>query len=77
MRYEELVADPVGQMRALYEALELGSFEEVRPRIEEYFAAHTGYQTNRYPALSDELRAEIARRWGPVIDKYGYTPPPM
>jgi hypothetical protein len=47
----------------------------VRPEIEKYFAAHTGYQTNRYPALSDELRAEIARRWGPVIDRYGYAAP--
>ena len=75
LRYEELVRDPVGQMRALYEALDLGGFEEVRPRIEAYFAEHTGYQTNRYPALSVELRAEIARRWEPVIQKYDYAAP--
>src|SRR5262245_18861989 len=33
MKYEELVRDPVGQMRALYELLELGGFEEVVPRL--------------------------------------------
>jgi hypothetical protein len=76
VRYEDLVRDPVGQMRALYEGLELGGFEAARPVIEKYLAEHTGYQTNRYPALSAELRGEIARRWGPVIDRYGYPEPP-
>ena len=74
--WQDLVRDPVGRMRALYEGLELGGFEDVRPGIEKYLAEHTGYQTNRYPALSDELRGEIARRWGPVIDRYGYSETP-
>jgi hypothetical protein len=34
--------------------------------------ANSGYKTNRYPELSPELRAEIARRWGHVIQRYGY-----
>ena len=61
--------------RALYEQLGLGGFEVVRPRIEEYLAANRGYQTNRYPSLAPELRAEITRRWGKVIEQYGYTEP--
>jgi hypothetical protein len=72
LRYEDLIADPLGQMRLLYERLDLGGFEQVRPRLEKYLAASAGYKTNRYPTLSPELGAEITRRWGDVIRRYGY-----
>jgi hypothetical protein len=72
LRYEDLIADPVGQMRRLYEGLGLPDFEAARPRIEQYLRDNAGYQTNRYPQLSDELRAEIGRRWAAVIRRYGY-----
>jgi hypothetical protein len=72
LRYEDLIADPVGQMRRLYEGLELGGFDDVLPRLREYLDAHAGYQTNRYPTLSPALRAEIGRRWGDAIRRYGY-----
>ena len=34
LRYEDLIADPIGQMRLLYERLELGGFEEFVAAIE-------------------------------------------
>ncbi len=71
LHYEDLVRDPAGQMKALYRHLELGDFENVRPRLEAYLASLKGYETNRYQ-LSPERRAEITRRWGDVIRKYGY-----
>ena len=70
--YEDLIADPIGQMRLLYERLELGGFEDYLPRLKTYLDAQAGYTTNRYPDLSSELRAEIERRWGHVIRQYGY-----
>ncbi|MGH7171463.1 MAG: sulfotransferase, partial [Gemmataceae bacterium] len=72
LRYEDLIADPVGQMRLLYERLELGGFEDYLPRLMSYLDAHAGYKTNRYPDLAPELRAEIKHRWGHVIRQYGY-----
>jgi len=72
LRYEELVANPVGEMRKLYEHLGLGEFEEVRPKLEAYLAANEEYRTNKYD-LKPELRAEITRRWGDVIRRYGYA----
>jgi hypothetical protein len=75
VRYEDLIRDPLGAMRLLYERLELGEFDRVRPRLEQYLAAHAGYKTNRYNALPPDLQAEITRRWGTVIRRYGYERP--
>jgi hypothetical protein len=73
LRYEDLIADPVRQMAQLYDVLNLGGFEKVLPRLEQYLRDHAGYQTNRYPHLSDELRRQIRQRWGAVIERYGYS----
>jgi hypothetical protein len=72
LRYEDLVADPIGQMRELYEHLNLGDFEAVLPRLESYLASLAGYETNRFE-LTPQQRAEIGRRWGPVIARHGYN----
>jgi hypothetical protein len=71
LRYEDLVRDPIGQMRALYEQLELGGFEDVLPRLQDYVAKTADYATNRYE-LIPELRAKITQRWEKVIRQYGY-----
>lgn len=71
LKYEDLVRDPVGEMRKLYERLQLGGFEQYRPRLEGHLARLKGYETNRYE-LTPEQRAEIGRRWGEVIRRYGY-----
>jgi len=72
VRYEDLLRDPLGEMQRLYERIGLGGFENVGVSLEQYFAAHAGYKTNRYGQLSAELRALIERRWGAIIRQYGY-----
>jgi hypothetical protein len=71
LRYEDLVNDPIGQMRELYDHLNLGNFEAVLPAVETYLASVAGYETNRYE-LTPEQREQIAQRWGAVIARYGY-----
>lgn len=73
LRYEDLIADPEGQMRRLYEHLGLGGFEQYRPRLRRYFAEHASYETNSY-ALTAHQREVVTRRWGEVIRRYGYSP---
>jgi omega-hydroxy-beta-dihydromenaquinone-9 sulfotransferase len=75
LRYEDLVRDPVTEMSRLYARLGLGDFDSVRPRLEAWFKANTSYQTNRYRPLDPDLEAEITRRWGEVIRRYGYERP--
>jgi omega-hydroxy-beta-dihydromenaquinone-9 sulfotransferase len=72
MRYEDLIRDPVGQLRTLYRHLGLGKFEEYLPRLEAYLAGTADYKTNRYE-LAPEVRREITRRWGEMIRRYGYV----
>ncbi len=72
LRYEDLIEDPVREMRAIYERLALGDFEKARPSVEKYLAGLTSYKTNKYK-LTEARRAEITRRWGTVIKQYGYS----
>jgi hypothetical protein len=72
LRYEDLVRNPIEQMEALYHHLGLDRFEALRPRLKAYLAGLKGYETNRYE-LTPELWAEVSRRWGAVIQRYGYA----
>lgn len=73
--YEQLVSDPIDQMRRIYNELSLGDFDKVFPRLEEFLANQADYKPNRYE-ITPKTRAEIARRWGLFIHKYGYSPAP-
>ena len=71
VRYEDLTKDPVGEVRRIYERLDLGDFETARPHLDRYLAEMSRYERNKWQ-LSDAERAEIDRHWGEVIRKYGY-----
>ncbi len=71
VRYEELTADLVGTMRRVYGELELGGFEAVKPKLEEYAARSKGYEANKYQ-ITDEVRAKVKARWGDLIERLGY-----
>jgi hypothetical protein len=75
VRYEDLVQDPVGQMRQVYEQLQLGDFSAVQSKIQAYLAQRTDYQANRHE-LEPAIRNEVARRWAPLFEKYGYVVQP-
>ncbi len=75
VRYEDLVRDPIEQMRSLYEHLSLGEFEIARPKLQAYFKDQEDYRTGTYQ-IPDALREEIDRRWGPHMRQYGYCQQP-
>ncbi len=72
LRYEDLIRDPIGELRRAYDALGLGEFEEALPKFQKYLTENAGYQTNQYRPLDPALQEEITRRWGKVIRHYGY-----
>jgi omega-hydroxy-beta-dihydromenaquinone-9 sulfotransferase len=71
LKYEDLTKDPIGEVRRIYEHLDLGDFETARPHLDRYLAETSRYERNRFQ-LTDAERAAISRHWGPVIQKYGY-----
>jgi hypothetical protein len=72
MGFEALEADPVGQMRGLYEALALPPFDAVEPCLKRYVDSLSGYKKNTLADLSSDLRERIAREWRRCFDEWGY-----
>jgi len=71
VRYEDLIKNPVDQMKAIYDTLGLGEFEQVRPELDAYVASQADYKTNKYKNDS-KWSGEIRRRWGFFFERYGY-----
>ncbi len=71
VKYEDLVRDPMSELRAIYEQLQLGGFDKVEPRLREYLERNKTYETNKYD-LSREMKSEIGMHWGDFISRYGY-----
>jgi hypothetical protein len=74
VRYEDLVADPVGQIEKAYDRLALGGFEAVRGPLTREAEAMKRYRASTY-RHDPRIVAEIARRWRPFLDRYGYAAP--
>jgi len=73
LSYESLVADPIGQLRATYAALNLPDFAVAQPAIQEYLASIRDYQTNRFCQVEPPWKEAVARRWRRCFDEWGYA----
>jgi hypothetical protein len=71
LKYEELIANPIGEMEKVYTKLKLDVFETARPLLEDYLSKTKGYETNKY-SITAEQRTIIDKRWGDLIRRYGY-----
>ena len=71
LRYEDLVADPTGELERIYERLDLGDFDPARADVEKHLSSIKEYKTNRY-RLDPRVRDEITERWGDQIRRFGY-----
>jgi hypothetical protein len=71
--FEELEKDPMEQMRQLYAALDLPTFEQSEPALRRYVDSIAGYKKNAFPDLPADLRARIAAEWRPCFEEWGYS----
>jgi omega-hydroxy-beta-dihydromenaquinone-9 sulfotransferase len=73
VRYEHLVRNPLAEARRIYAQLNLGPFDEVRPRMEDYLLERKAYKANEHQ-ISTAQRAAVLRRWRWYFEKYDYHP---
>lgn len=72
VRYEDLVRDPLGETRRVYEQLDLGDFAAVREKIAASVADRQSYRTTPH-SLEDPIKEQVRRRWRRYFEKYGYA----
>jgi hypothetical protein len=72
VRYEDLIADPLGEMERLYSELDLTDFEIARPRLAQHIESVANHSRNRF-VLSAEQKAAVDEAWGALIREKGYT----
>ena len=72
VRYEDLIAQPEATVEKIYQQLQLGDFERVRPLVVERFANDREYKVNEHN-IAPELEREVLANWGPYAERYGYV----
>jgi hypothetical protein len=72
LAYTDLVADPLGEMQRLYEALDLGDFAVAEPHVRAYLSALGPYTPNVLPPLTEAERKRVAEVAAPCFDAWGY-----
>lgn len=75
LKYEDLVAAPLEQLEAIYQRLDLGDFQQVRPSLQAYLEQQKDYQVNQHRDLPDATKRAIWERWQDYICTYGYDQP--
>ena len=71
IRYEQLVRDPLGTVRRLYQQLQLGDPDNLPAALAEFVGKMAGFQTNTYRHTPAD-DAKIAAHWGPLGSRLGY-----
>jgi hypothetical protein len=71
IRYEDLVADPKGTLRAVYGQLDLGDFTPVGVGIDSLLA-NLGEHRRSIHAVGEADRRSIVDRWGFYFRRFGY-----
>jgi hypothetical protein len=72
VRFEDLEKDPMGQMRTVYERLNLPDFAATEGPLQAYVDSLGGYKKNTYKPLPEPLRQQIAAAWTPFFEAWGY-----
>jgi hypothetical protein len=70
--FRELETDPVGEMRRLYESLDLPEFGRVEPTVCRYLDSLSSYRKNVFPELAPNVRRRIASEWRRCFEEWGY-----
>lgn len=74
IRFEDLEADPLGELETTYDVLKLAGFDRVRRILEPEMDELRAYRKNRF-AVDAEMAEDVYRRLRFAFDLYGYPSP--
>ena len=74
IKYEDLVKNPVKQVKSIYRTLNLSGFDESLSGILKYLERKKDYKTNVYD-IDEKIINHIKKEWDFTINKWGYSPP--
>lgn len=70
--YDDLLRDPLAEVRRVYAELGLPGFEDAVPRVEDYLRETHGYRAAS-GALDAAGKLLVDRRWGFAFEAFGYA----
>lgn len=71
--FEELEKDMLGQVRFIYEGLNLDGFEKFKPELEKYINSIREYQKNPHQDLSAQQKERIGNAWERYFEHWKYS----
>lgn len=71
LRFEDLERDPAGELKKIYDHLQLPGWDRLEAKLEEPLARHRAFRKNAFD-LPEELRRRIIERWEPAFLRYHY-----
>lgn len=74
IRFENLEADPIAEIRRIYQTLELGDVTGLEPTIQDYLRTIASFEKTTFePCLKDQ--ALVERHLAPFLNRFGYVSP--
>lgn len=72
MRFEDLEADPMGQMKQVYDTLDLGGWDNVEPALLKELPSLNEYRKNSFN-MDEATMRKVYSRWKNAFERYGYS----
>jgi hypothetical protein len=74
IKYEDLISNPIKQVKKIYSTLRLPDFEDALPKMKMYLEKQSDYKTNVY-TIDNKIVQHVNKNWKFTIDRWKYTPP--
>jgi omega-hydroxy-beta-dihydromenaquinone-9 sulfotransferase len=72
MKFEDLEQDPIGELRKVYEQLNLSGFDALETDISSQLDSLRKYRKNEF-TMDEELMRRVYQHWEPVFTRYQYS----
>lgn len=72
VKYEDLEAAPMHELRRVYDTLSLPGFADVEPALRAYIESVQGFEKNIY-SVDDAVIVKVNRHWQFALEEWGYA----